>query len=456
MIPFIEIIDRSLNGPYCLQQDFDLKVFVPKLREVVNKYKIKFNPDIPIPWDDELADRVFQAAVEFYSDVGTYCIDMERIIKFTELEILEGIKMAPFEPTFGEGKDCKKLLPRRPESDIPPWCFLGAAGAPVSTEEIFIKVMQGYGSIPLVDSITTPTLTTFNGRQIRAYSPLEILACIRSSMLSREALSLAGRPGLPVMNSIATSVSDTAKIAGSQFGLRPSDGWLIGSIAEMKVNFQRFNEIAFVLSLGGRICAETGPLLGGYCGGPEGVAVTNVAYHIHSILVLRGSCQVTFPLHYHTVCTSSRDLLWAVSLSSQAISRNSHFAFFTIPNTASGPVEEMCFYETAAIVTSLVVSGSSLEALGVFRNATTDLQTPQGPEFASEIAHAVPGMTRKEANEITKRLLSFYEHRINNPPMGKRYQESYDVKTGKPFDETQRLYQGMKKEIASLGFKFKY
>lgn len=251
MIPFIEIIDRSLNGPYCLQQDFDLKVFVPKLREVVNKYKIKFNPDTPIPWDDELADRVFQAAVEFYSDVGTYCIDMERIIKFTELEILEGIKMAPFEPTFGEGKDCKKLLPRRPESDIPPWCFLGAAGAPVSTEEIFIKVMQGYGSIPLVDSITTPTLTTFNGRQIRAYSPLEILACIRSSMLSREALSLAGRPGLPVMNSIATSVSDTAKIAGSQFGLRPSDGWLIGSIAEMKVNFQRFNEIAFVLSLGG-------------------------------------------------------------------------------------------------------------------------------------------------------------------------------------------------------------
>ena len=229
MIPFIEVIDRSLTGPYCLQEEFDLNVFVPKLREVTRKYKIKFDPDMPIPWDDDLADRVFQAAVEFYSQVGTYCIDTERIIKFSESEILEGLKTAPFEPTFGEGRDCKRLLPRKPESEIPPWCFLGAAGAPVSSEEIFSKVMQGYASIPLVDSITTPTLTNINGRQIRASSPLEVLACIRSSMLSREALSIAGRPGLPLMNSIATSVTDTAKIAGSQFGLRPSDGWLIGS-----------------------------------------------------------------------------------------------------------------------------------------------------------------------------------------------------------------------------------
>ncbi len=127
MIPFIEVIDRSLTGPYCLQEEFDLNVFVPKLREVARKYKIKFDPDMSIPWDDDLADRVFQTAVQFYSQVGTYCIDTERIIKFSESEILEGLKTAPFEPTFGEGRDCKRLLPRKPESEIPPWCFLGAA-----------------------------------------------------------------------------------------------------------------------------------------------------------------------------------------------------------------------------------------------------------------------------------------------------------------------------------------
>lgn len=145
-----------------------------------------------------------------------------------------------------------------------------------------------------------------------------------------------------------------------------------------------------------------------------------------------------------------------ISVSGQAISRNSHFPFFTIPNAASGPVEKMCFYETAAIVTSVVVSGSSLEALGTFKNATVDLQTPQGPQFAAEVAHAVPGMTRKEANLLVNKLLDHYERRISNPPRGKTYSESYDVKTGKPMPENQELYDRMKKEISGLGVNFRY
>ncbi len=70
----------------------------------------------------------------------------------------------------------------------------------------------------------------------------------------------------------------------------------------------------------------------------------------------------------------------------------------------------MCFYETAAIVTNLVVSGSSLEALGVYKNATVDLQTPQGPEFASEIARTVPGIWgERKPIASSSTLLSIYE-----------------------------------------------
>lgn len=455
MLSFMEIIDRSFQGPYTPQDDFDLNIFVRELEAVIEKYRIRFQPETPVPWDDDLADRVFEAGVEFYNKVGTYCIDTERIIQFSEREIREALETAPCETEFGEGGDRKRLVPRSPESETPPWCFLGAAGAPVSCEDVFLSLVKGYGSIPLVDSLTSPTLTTIDGRRVRANSPLEVLACIRSSTLIREALCRAARPGLPVMNSIATASSDAAKIAGSQFGLRPSDGWLIGSLADLKITFDRFNEIAYVTNLQGRICGESGPLLGGYCGGPEGVAIVNVAYHLHAILVLRGVCQVTFPLHFNTVSSSGRDLLWAISVSSQAMSRNSHFPFFTIPNTASGPVEEMCFLETAAIVTSLVVSGSSLEALGVHRNATIDLQTPQGPQFAAEVAHAVPGMTRKEANVLVNKLLDRYESRISSPPRGKTYQESYDVNTGRPAHETQKLYDRMKKEISGLGVELK-
>jgi methylamine--corrinoid protein Co-methyltransferase len=454
MLSFMDIVDRAFSGRYISETDFDLEVFVPELQRVIEKYKIVFQPDTPIPWDDELADRVFVAGSEFYQRVGTYCTDTERIIQFSEPEIHEALQTAPCETEFGEGPDRNYLAPRKPESEVPPWCFLGAAGAPVSSEEIFLSLVQAYGSIPLIDSLTSPTLVNIEGRRVRARTPLEILACIRSSRLVREGLQRAGRPGLPVMNSIASASSDAAKIAGSQFGLRPSDGWLIGSAAELKINFEKLNEVAYVTSLGGRICGESGPLLGGYCGGPEGVAVANVAYHLHAILVLRGTCHVTFPLHFKTVSNSSRPMLWAISTSSQAISRNSHLPFFTIPNTASGPVEDMCFWETASIVTALVVSGSSLEALGVYKNATLDLQTPQGPLFAAEMAHAVPGMGRKEANTLVNRLLEHYESRLGDPPRGKTYQESYDVGSGKPLAETEALYTKMRRQVSALGVKF--
>jgi len=407
MVSFMEVIDRALKGSFCSEKDFDLKVFVPKLREVIKKYEIEYDPENPIPSDNDLADRVFKAGVELYANVGTYCTDTERIIRFTEEEIKEALVTAPSAPVFGEGKEAKALVARKPESDILPWCFIGAGGAAISNEQLFVSILEAYASfLPLANSITTPSIQTINGKTVRAESPLEIFACIRSSALAREALRRGGRPGLPIMNSIATAVSDTAKIAGSQFGLRPSDGWLIGTMAEMKINFARLNEIAYVTSLGGHVVAETAPILGGYCGGPEGVAVANVAYHLNCILVMRGSAHLTFPIHFNYGCTTTRDVMWAVSASSQAISRNSYFPFFILSYTAAGPMTEMCLYELAAAMTTSVVSGASIEFGGVTKATVVDHFTPIEPRLASEVAHGVVGMTRSQGNEIVKRLFS--------------------------------------------------
>ena len=120
MISFMEVIDRAMTGPLCLEREYDLKVFVPKLREIVNKHEIRFDPEVVVPSDDELADRLFQAGLEFYKEVGTYCLDTNRMIQFTEDEILEGLATAPAAPVFGEGKDAKVYRGRKPESDIPP------------------------------------------------------------------------------------------------------------------------------------------------------------------------------------------------------------------------------------------------------------------------------------------------------------------------------------------------
>ncbi len=455
MISFLEVFKRSQTGPYMPEMGFDL-AFNQKVMETVRKYGIKYDPERPIPKDDQMADDLFQAGMEFYEKIGTYCVDTHRVIKVTREEILEALATAPTEPVFGEGKDAKALLVRPPESDLPPWCFIGACAVAVSDEYLLSALIEGYGCVPLADSITTPTIKTMNGMTVVANTPLEVLACIRTVELSRSALRKAGRPGMPIMNSIASAVTDASKIAGSQFGLRPSDGWLIGSMSEMKINYERMNEITYVLCLGGNIVAEVSPILGGYCGGPEGVAVANVAYHFQAMMVQRGACQHSFPIQLKHACSTSRDVLWAISASCQAISRNSRFPLITIGILSAGPATEMCFHENAATVITELVSGGNFEGPAVGKNVNVDHLNPWEAKFSVEVAYATVGMKRDEANEIVKYLLSKYESKIPEAPKGKRFQDSFNIETLEPKAEYVDLYEKVKDELKTCGLKFKY
>ncbi len=454
MINFFEIVKRALNGPYYSEKDFDMQVMVPKIREIVKKYDIRYDPETPIPNDDKLADDVFQAGLELFSEVGTYCTDTSRVIRFTREEILEGLRDAPAAPVFGEGSDRKTLVGRRPESTVPPWCFVGAGGATCSNPDVYVRLVEGYGRNPLADSITTPNLATIGGANVQAGSPLELLACIRAAVLGREGLRRAQRPGLPIMNSISTAVTAAAKIAGSQFGLRDSDGWLIGSIAELKISFERLNEVAYVLARGGQIVGESGTLLGGYAGGPEGVAVVKVAYHLQTILVLRASAHLTFPMHLRGWNTNQL-LLWPHSIGTQAISRNSPLPLFHYTYCGAGPMTEMNLYEIATGVMTGIVSGGSIEFGGVGAARNIDHLTPMEPRFASEVAHATVGMSRAECNEIAKTLLAKYEDKLLDPPKGTRFQECYDWDSIEPCEEYVELYGRIKEELAGYGLKFK-
>ncbi len=455
MISFFEIVKRALNGPYYAEQDFAMKVVVPKLREVVAKYDIRYDAENPVPDDDKLADDVFQAGLELYTATGTYCTDTSRVIRFTKEEILEGLRDAPAAPVYGEGADEKTMVARRPESDDPPWCFVGAGGGSASCEDVYVRLVEGYGRNPLANSITCPNLTEIGGVTVQAGSPLEIMACIRSVVLGREGLRRAQRPGLPIMNSIATAVSDAGKIAGSQFGLRDSDGWLIGSTAPLQVPFERLNEVAYVLARGGLVVGESGPIMGGYAGGPAGVAVINVAYHLQTLLVLRASSHLTFPIDLRYGCNTSLEIMWPFSISSQAISRNSHLPLLNLSYVAAGPMTEMCLYEIAAAIVNRVPSGGSIEFGGVTKAVAVDHFTPLEPRFASEVAHAAAGMTRAEANEIVKKLLPKYVDQLPNPPKGKRFQECYDWGSIEPCQEYVDLYGRIKEELTGYGLRFK-
>jgi methylamine--corrinoid protein Co-methyltransferase len=302
-------------------------------------------------------------------------------------------------------------------------------------------------------------LTSISGIRIRPETPLEILGTIRNIVLAREALRRAGRPGLPIMNALATATTSVALNTAlhPDYGLRKTDGYLIGVISELKTNFDLLNKVCALQSLGyGGICAENGPLLGGYSGGPEGTAITTVASHFMGILVYQAGWHLSFPVHINYASNSTPELLWVTSVFAQAISRNTHLLSLHHNYTAAGPCTEMCLYEIAAQRLAAVSSGVSIESVGVGKAKHEDYLTPMEPKFAAEVAHATVGVRREDANEMVKALLPRYVDKVADPPLGLKYQECYDVKTGKPSRRCLEVYTKVREELKDLGLEFRY
>ena len=118
---------------------------------------------------------------------------------------------------------------------------------------------------------------------------------------------------------------------------------------------------------------------------------------------------------------------------------------------------KMALYETAAWIIASVVSGGSIEAEGIAKNAHVDHTSPIEPYFASEIAHAVAGLGRAEANQIVKTLLNMYEDKLADAPIGSPLQECMDLESGEISADFLELYRDVRQEMTDeFGIEFKY
>lgn len=456
MLNFLDVYERALKGPIMSEKDFDMKVFIPRLNDVVKAYGIQYDRETPVPHDDDAADNLFNAAFDFMSQVGIYCQDTNRVIQFTKEEILKAVSEAPGRCFAGEGKDAGVFGMRRPDDRKIPWFHVGS-GIVATSEEMATNLIEAYGSIAEANSISISALDSIRGIPVMAGSPAEIYAAIRGIKIGREAVRRAGRPGLPIMNLISTAAAAVTTIAASapQFGLRPTDGWLCGTIAEMKIDLGAMNKVAYLLNWGANIGAETAPILGGFCGGPAGTAVVSTAYILMGLLVHKGNYQLTFPVHFRHGCSTTRDVLWAVSASCQAASRNIPMPVIWLGYMASGPNTKMYFYEAAAHLLSAVPSGApSVQTPHPAKAVKIDGITPMEAKFGVEMGMAASGLTREQASERVIRLLEKYESQIETAPTGSRYQDCYDITTGKPGEDYVRLYGEVKEELAGMGIPF--
>jgi hypothetical protein len=457
MLNFLDVYERGLKGPIMTEQDFDMKVFIPTLQRVVKEYGIHYDKENPVPAGEAATEDLFNAAVEFLSQAGVYCQDTNRVIHFSKEEIIDAVQEAPGKCFVGEGKEAGVFRRRIPDDGKIPWLHVGS-GIVATTEEMMTNLIEGYGSIAEADSISISALDSIRGIPAMAGSPAELYAAIRGIKIGREALRRAGRPGLPIMNLISTAAAAVTTIAASapQFGLRPTDGWLVGAISEMKIDFGAMNKVAYLLNWGANVGAETAPILGGYCGGPEGTAVVSTAYILMGLLVHKGSYQLTFPVHFKHGCSTTRDVLWVVSTSCQAASRYIPMPVIWLGYMAGGPNTKSYFYESAAYLLCAVTSGAAaVQTPHPAKAVKIDGITPMEAKFGVEMASAAAELKREQASELVIQLLEKYESQIATAPSGSTYQECYEVTTGKPREDYVRLYNEMKEELAKMGVPFK-
>ncbi len=110
MIDFLDVYAGALEGPVTSEKEFTLKHFVPALKDVVNAYGIKYDRENPVPWNDDTADNLYDAAIDFLGRVGVYCMDTNRVIHFTKDEILRAVNEAPGREKNGEANDSSSPL----------------------------------------------------------------------------------------------------------------------------------------------------------------------------------------------------------------------------------------------------------------------------------------------------------------------------------------------------------
>jgi methylamine--corrinoid protein Co-methyltransferase len=456
MLNFLDVYERTLEGPVISEKEFYMQTFVPALRGVIKNYGIKFDIKNPVPCDDAAADNLYHAAVDFFSRVGVYCTTTNRIIHFSKAEILEAVKEAPGKCYIGEGKDAGVFDMRRPDDPKVPWFNVGWSCL-YTSEEIATNVMEALATIPGSKALDISAANTLRGVHFPSGSPGEMYAAIRQVKIGREAARRAGRPGLGITNCIGTASAGITTIAASapQFGLRPSDAWLVAILSEMKVDYDVLNKIAYLLAWGANIGPESGPTLGGYCGGPEGTAVVCTACSLVGLLVHKGSFHMPLPMDLQHSCNTTSGMLMAMSSFVQASSRNIPIPLVPCGYMAAGPNTKMYFHEAAAFLVACITSGSAGIGMPIpARGIKIDGGTPMEHIFKIEMGSAAARLDREKANELVIQLLEKYESHIPTAPEGDRYQDCYDVQTAKPLETYVRLYDEVKEELAKMGVPF--
>jgi methylamine--corrinoid protein Co-methyltransferase len=447
----LEVLHRAEVGPISEEADFERRLVAPSIKSIVQKYGIKFNKEEIVPSDDELADRVFNAGLELATEIGLFCQSTSRRITWTKNELEDGLRFCPGETIMGAGNDAVVCKARKPEDLSAPVIIGGAYGVPFP-EDLFVPVMLSFARESIIDVIENATLETVYGYPIKAGSPWEVVGGWREAELSMEVINRAGRPGLCI-GCVETSPTALAQLSAASWGgFRVTDWHHVATVSEFKTNYDLLSKVAHITRIGGVMECYYNPIFGGYVGGTEGVAVAIVAALVLLNQVDMADTIATRPNHPFLGCDTTPELLWAMSVALQGLSRNTNLLVGALTGPAGGPGTKTMLYENAAFSIATTVSGQAmLEASHSAGGNVPRHVSGLDAKICGEVAYASCGMSRKEANRLVKQLITIYEPQLSTQPIGRPFEEVYDVETVTPTLEWQGMYDEVRNDLIHMG-----
>lgn len=135
-LTLLDVLEKTQEGPICKVKDWDFKIVPSKTASILKEHGLEnvYDPSIPISSDDGLADDFWGAGFQLALELGMFCPETERIVKFTEEELKPGLENRPSELELGYGKDRIKIVKRRPDDKRPITAAMSALGLVVSEE----------------------------------------------------------------------------------------------------------------------------------------------------------------------------------------------------------------------------------------------------------------------------------------------------------------------------------
>jgi methylamine---corrinoid protein Co-methyltransferase len=330
----------------------------------------------------------------------------------------------------------------------------GPTGTPCS-ERYHPLILLSCAQEPLIDCLGAGSVSTYRGEPIIPGSPLELMGARRDASVAREAVRMAGRPGMHI-NDVAVPLTCAGKMAAydPQAGLRPSDGILVSQMVELKTDFDQLSRVAHLYNVGGVIVDLMTPLLGGLGGRPEGTAVVSVADHLLGVVLYDADYHMFSLTHLSYVNNTEPMGIWTQAMVGQALSRNTPIVLLNDIYTLSGPGTTELLYECAAGAVVGTVCGFNMQGAGTTGGFNQDHTTGLETSFIAEVSRASLGLTRQEAAELIPRIMPGYIDTLHNPNRGKPFKDVYDVETVLPRQEWLDMYYRVKEDVAKFGLKF--